>query len=93
MEMLPLVCSFEDGCVLTLVPVDVESTMDEVAASMAEHFAGRMLSPRPGQALRVRAQGDVLYLPRNLRVRDTGWPPMTTVQVGYEDARAPQATH
>lgn len=84
MDIIPLVCSFEDGCVLTLVPVDMDATMDEVAAAMAEHFAGRMLVPRPGRTLRVRAQGDADFLPRHLRVRDTSWPPMTTVQVGYE---------
>lgn len=84
MDMIPLVCSFEDGCVLTLVPVEVDATMDEVAAAMAEHFAGRMLVARPDETLRVRVQGDADYLPRDLRVRDAGWPPMTTVQVGYE---------
>jgi toluene monooxygenase system protein B len=88
-DILPLVCSFEDGCVLTLVPVETDATMDEVATAMAEHFAGRMLAPRPGQTLRVRAQGDADFLPRHLRVRDTGWPPMTTVQVGYETQEAP----
>lgn len=84
MDIIPLVCSFEDGCVLTLVPVSMDATMDEVAAAMAEHFAGRMLVARPEETLRVRAQGDADYLPRDLRVRDTGWPSMTTVQVGYE---------
>lgn len=93
MDTIPLVCSFEEGCVLTLVPVPVDSTMDEVASAMAEHFAGRMLVTRPGQTLRVRAQGDAAYLPRDLRVRDTGWPPMTTVQVGYEAPGASQAKH
>ena len=84
MDVIPLVCSFEDGCVLTLVPVSVDATMDEVADAMKEHFAGRMLVPRPHQVLRVRAQGDAGYLPREMRVRDTGWVSMTTVQVGYE---------
>lgn len=89
MDIIPLVCSFEDGCVLTLVPVQTDATMDEVAASMAEHFAGRMLVPRPDLPLRVRAQGDADFLPRDMRVRDTGWPPMTTVQVGYAAAEVP----
>lgn len=84
MDTIPLVCSFEEGCVLTLVPVSVDATMDEVAAAMAGHFAGRMLRARPDQTLRVRMQGETEFLPRGLRVRDTGWPPMTTVQVGYE---------
>lgn len=93
MDTIPLVCSFEDGCVLTLVPVNVDATMDEIAAAMAEHFAGRMLLARPDQTLRVRMQGETEFLPRGLRVRDTGWPPMTTVQVGYEAPGASKAKH
>ncbi|MGQ0844596.1 MAG: toluene-4-monooxygenase system B family protein [Sporichthyaceae bacterium] len=89
-EILPLVCSFEDGCILTLVPVPTDLTMDQVAAAMAPHFVGRMLAPRDGVPLRVRAQGDADYLPRDLLVRDTGWPSMTTIQVGYETPVAPQ---
>jgi toluene monooxygenase system protein B len=88
MEMLPLVCSFEDGCILTLVPVAVDGTMDEVAATVAEHFAGRMMPLQPEKTMRVRKQGDTLYLPRDLRVRDAGWTPLTTIQVGYEAAAA-----
>lgn len=87
MDMLPLVCSFEDGCVLTLVPVPVDGTMDDVAAACAEHFAGRMLPIKPHLTMRVREQGDTEYLPRDMRVRDTGWKQLTTIQVGYE---APQ---
>jgi hypothetical protein len=90
MDVIPLVCSFEDGCILTLVPVSVDLTMDEVAVAMAEHFAGRMLEPRTDAPMRVRAQGDTDFLPRDLRVRDTGWPSMTTIQVGYETPVAPQ---
>lgn len=93
MDTIPLVCSFEEGCVLTLVPVPVTATMDDVAAAMAEHFAGRMLMPRPDQALRVRAQGDGAFLPRDLRVCDTGWTPLTTVQVGYEPPGASPSRH
>ncbi|MGH8518215.1 MAG: toluene-4-monooxygenase system B family protein [Panacagrimonas sp.] len=92
METLPLVCSFEDGCILTLVPVDVESTMDAVASTVAEHFAGRMLPLQPQLTMRVRKQGDTAYLPRDLRVRDAGWTALTTIQIGYERP-ATTATH
>lgn len=84
MDMLPLVCSFEDGCILTLVPVPVDGTMDDVAAACAEHFAGRMLPTKPHLTMRVREQGDTAFLPRDMRVRDTGWKQLTTIQVGYE---------
>lgn len=85
MEMLPLVCSFEDGCILTLVPVDTSGTMDDVARNVAEHFVGRMLPVQPGKTMRVRVQGDTEFLPRDLRVCDAGWRPMTTIQIGYEE--------
>lgn len=87
MDMLPLVCSFEDGCILTLVPVPVDGTMDDVAAACAEHFAGRMLPLKPHLTMRVRLQGDVEFLPRDMRVRDAGWTPLTTVQVGYAETQ------
>jgi toluene monooxygenase system protein B len=92
MEMLPIVCSFQDGCVLTLVPVPVEATMDDVAEACAEHFVGRMLPRYPDLTMRVRKQGDSEFLPRTMRVRDAGWPPLTTVQIAYEAPR-PATTH
>jgi toluene monooxygenase system protein B len=84
MDMLPIVCSFEGGCVLTLIPIPVDGTMDEVAAACAEHFAGRKLSRYPDLTMRVRKQGDADFLPRDLKVRETGWVPLTTIQVAYE---------
>jgi toluene monooxygenase system protein B len=84
MDMLPIVCSFEGGCVLTLIPIPVDGTMDEVAATCAEHFAGRMLPRHPHLTMRVRKQGDTGFLPRELKVRDSGWVPLTTIQVAYE---------
>lgn len=92
MDMLPLVCSFENGCVLTLVPVPVDGTMDEVAAACAEHFAGRMLPLYPHLTMRVRKQGDIEFLPRDMRVRDTGWSQLTTIQVVYETPQS-STTH
>src|SRR4051794_31485133 len=89
-DVLPLVCSFEDGCILTLVPLDTDLTMDEAAEAIAEHFAGRMLVRRDDAPMRVRAQGDEAFLPRDLRIRDAGWQLFTTVQVGYKTPAAPQ---
>jgi hypothetical protein len=85
MDPLPLVCSFEDGCILTLVVVDAGASMDGVAAAVAEHFVGRMLPPQPGRTMRVRLQGSREFLPRALLARDAGWKPMTTIEIGYED--------
>ena len=84
MDMLPIVCSFENGCILTLIPVPVDGTMDEVAATCAEHFVGRMLPRYPHLTMRVRKQGDTAFLPRDLKVRDTDWVMLTTIQVAYE---------
>jgi hypothetical protein len=89
-DVLPLVCSFEDGCILTLVPLDTDLTMDEAAEAIAEHFAGRMLVRRDDAPMRVRAQGDEAFLPRDMQIRDAGWQLFTTVQVGYETPVAPQ---
>jgi toluene monooxygenase system protein B len=89
-DVLPLVTSFEDGCILTLVPLDTDLTMDEAAEAIAEHFAGRMLVRRDDAPMRVRAQGDEEFLPRDMKIRDAGWQLFTTVQVGYETPHAPQ---
>lgn len=88
MEMLPLVFSFEDGCILTLVPVDTSGTMDDVARTAAEHFVGRMLPVQPDKIMRVRVQGQTAFLPRDLRVSEAGWRPMTTIQIAYEETAA-----
>jgi toluene monooxygenase system protein B len=91
MDALPLSCSFEDGCILTLVVVDRAGTMDDVARTVAEHFVGRMLPAKPGRIMRVRLQGETEFLPRELRVSDAGWVPMTTIQIAYEPQAAAQS--
>lgn len=83
MSALPIVCNFEDGCILTLVSVDTDFTMDAVAEAAAEHFAGRMLPLQPGRTMRVRLQ-DGQPLPRRMRVSDAGWVALDTVEIFYE---------
>ena len=70
----------------------LELALDEVAAACAEHFAGRMLPLYPHLTMRVRKQGDIEFLPRDMRVRDTGWSQLTTIQVVYETPQS-STTH
>lgn len=89
-DVLPLVTTFEDACILTLVPLDTDLTMDEAAEAIAEHFAGRMLARRDDAPMRVRRQGDEAFLPRDMQIKDAGWAMFDTIQVGYETPVAPQ---
>jgi hypothetical protein len=51
-----------------------------------------MLPLYPHLTMRVRKQGETEFLPRELKVRETGWTPLTTIQVGYESPAA-KVTH
>jgi toluene monooxygenase system protein B len=84
MAALPVVCNFEDGCILTMVSVDTEDTMDQVADKVAVHFVGRMLRPKPGRVMRVRLQGEGTFFERTARVAQVGWTPLTTIEIAYE---------
>ncbi|MGH8595846.1 MAG: toluene-4-monooxygenase system B family protein [Gammaproteobacteria bacterium] len=84
MSALPLVCNFEDGCILTLVTVDTEFTMDQVAAEVAEHFVGRMLPIKTERTMRVRKQDTEKPLPRTLTVQQAGWVSLETIEIFYE---------
>lgn len=84
MSALPVVCNFEDGCILTLVTVDTAFTMDEVADAAAEHFAGRMLPLQPERTMRVRLQDAKAPLLRALTVHEAGWVPLDTIEIFYE---------
>lgn len=83
MSALPIVCNFEDGCILTLVTVDTAFTMDAVADAAAEHFAGRMLPLQQGRTMRIRLQ-DGRPLSRNLTVEEAGWVALDTIEIFYE---------
>ena len=84
MSALPVVCNFEDGCILTLITVDTAFTMDQVAQEAAEHFAGRMLPLKPDRTMRVRLQDGTAPLPRALTVRQAGWVYLDTIEIFYE---------
>lgn len=84
MAALPVVCNFEDGCILTMVSVDTEDTMDRVAEKVAEHFVGRMLRPKPGRVMRVRLQDGEAFFERSAKVSDLGWTQLTTIEIAYE---------
>jgi toluene monooxygenase system protein B len=84
MTSLPVVCNFEDGIILTLITVNKDFTMDQVAEEAAEHFAGRTLPLQPDRPMRVRLQGAENLLPRDLTVEEAKWVPLDTVEVVYE---------
>jgi len=59
-------------------------TMDEVAAAAAVHSVGRRVRARPGHILRVRRQGGAEFLPRTMKVADSGLKPTETVEIIWQ---------
>lgn len=84
MALFPITSNFEGDFVLQLVAVDSENTMDEVAAAAAVHSVGRRVRARPGQILRVRRQDSDEFLPRSMRVSESGLKPTETVEIIWE---------
>jgi toluene monooxygenase system protein B len=76
--------------VLQLIPVDSESTMDEVAQAAAHHSVGRRVKARPGHVIRVRRPGSNEPFPRTMRVSEAGIKPMESLECIWE-SRAPLA--
>lgn len=87
MALFPLTSNFEGDFVLQLVAVDSENTMDEVAAAAAVHSVGRRVKARPGCTMRVRRQGGDAFLPRTMKVSESGLKPTETIEIIWE---APQ---
>ena len=84
MALFPLSSNFEGDFVLQLVAVDTENTMDEVAAAAAHHSLNRRVRPRPNTVLRGRRQGAVEFLPRDMKVADSGLAPTETIEIIFE---------
>ena len=84
MALFPITSNFEGDFVLQLVAVDSENTMDEVAAAAAVHSVGRRVRARPGHIMRIRRQGSEDFLPRAMRVCDSGLKPTGTVEIIWE---------
>ncbi len=87
MALFPLTSNFEGDFVLQLVAVDTENTMDEVAAAAAVHSVGRRVRARPDCILRVRPQGADSFLPRTMKVCESGLKPTETIEILWEPAR------
>jgi toluene monooxygenase system protein B len=87
MALFPLTSNFEGDFVLQLVAVDTENTMDEVAAAAAHHSVGRRVRARPDCILRVRRQGGESFLPRTMKVIDSGLKPTETIEIIWEAAK------
>jgi toluene monooxygenase system protein B len=84
MALFPITSNFEGDFVLQLVAVDSENTMDEVAAAAAVHSVGRRVRARPGYLMRDRRQGSEEFLPRTMRVSESGLKPTETVEIIWE---------
>jgi len=96
MALFPLTSNFEGDFVLQLVAVDTDNTMDEVAAAAAVHSVGRRVRARPDCILRVRRQGSSSFLPRSMKVQDSGLKPTETIEIIWEPTAqkaAPSAAH
>lgn len=87
MALFPLTSNFEGDFVLQLVAVDSENTMDEVAATAAVHSVGRRVRARPDCIMRVRRQDATEFLPRNMKVSESGLKPTETIEIIWEPAR------
>lgn len=86
MALFPLTSNFEGDFVLQLVPVDTENTMDEVAAAAAVHSVGRRVRARPDCIMRVRRQDATEFLPRTMKVSESGLKPTETIEIIWEAA-------
>lgn len=86
MALYPLTSNFEGDFVLQLLAIDTENTMDEVAAAAAYHSVGRRVRARPDCILRVRRQDGESFLPRNMKVIDSGLKPTETIEIIWEKA-------
>lgn len=87
MALFPLTSNFEGDFVLQLVAVDSENTMDEVAAAAAVHSVGRSVRARPDCIMRVRRQDTTEFLPRTMKVSESGLKPTETVEIIWEPVR------
>lgn len=87
MALFPLASNFEGDFLLQLVAVDSENTMDEVAAAAAVHSVGRRVRARPGHILRVRRPGSAEFLPRAMKVCESGLKPTEAVEIIWEAPR------
>lgn len=85
MAMFPIGSNFEGDFVIQLVAVDDDSTMDQVAATCAEHSLNRRVAPRPDKILRVRRHADQEIFPRDMRLKDAGVMPTETLDVIFAD--------
>ncbi len=86
MALFPLTSNFEGDFVLQLVAVDTENTMDEVAAAAAVHSVGRRVRARPDCVMRVRRQDAKEFLPRTMKVAESGLKPTETIEIIWEAA-------
>lgn len=84
MALFPLTSNFEGDFVLQLVAIDSENTMDEVAAAAAVHSVGRRVRARPDCILRIRQQGAEAFLPRTMKVSESGLKPTETIEIIWE---------
>jgi toluene monooxygenase system protein B len=86
MALFPIISNFQHDFVLLLVPVDTENTMDEVAATAAQHSVGVRVAPQADKVVRVRRQGASDFFQRDMRLGGSDIRPMETLEFIFCDA-------
>ncbi|UVA81112.1 toluene-4-monooxygenase system B family protein [Pandoraea commovens] len=85
MATFPIISNFQGDVVLQLVLVDIEHTMDEVAAEAGHHSVGRRVAPQPSKVIRVRRQGSDALYPRQAKLSETDIKPMDALEFIFCD--------
>ncbi len=81
---IPILFLFEDDGVVQVMDVELEQTMDDVAAGAAKFTVGFRVAPKPGRILRVRLHATDELLPRTATVKDLHWEVNESIDVVYE---------
>lgn len=84
MALFPITSAFEGDFCIKLVPVDTDNTMDQICAAAAHHSINRTVAPRPGHRVRVRKQGEIAFLPRQLKLSDANIAPLECLEFMFE---------
>lgn len=85
MSTFPFISNFQGDFVLQLVVADLESSMDEVAATAAHHSVGKRVAPQPGKDIRVRKAGTDKFFPQKMKVTEAGLKPMDCLEFLFVD--------
>ena len=81
---LPILFLFEDDGVVQVLDVELQQTMDEVAAAAAKTTVGIRVRAKPDRVLRVRLHATDELIARDATVGELGWEVNESIDVVYE---------